>query len=120
MRGLTVLFFLSGLVVVLAAALARGGLAQFTEQATVTGNTFTTITCFSSWCLQNDPTPPTGDTASQAVLPLAKTPPTATTLYNYDTDRDTSAGLQILAGGSGASESDLTKHQPWRTAADNP
>ena len=46
MRTLTVLFFLGGLALVVAAALAEGGLAQFAGQATVTGNNFTTDPCF--------------------------------------------------------------------------
>ena len=44
MRTLSVLFFLGGLALVVAAALAEGGLAQFAGQATVTGNNFTTDT----------------------------------------------------------------------------
>ena len=117
MRKGSALAFLAGLGLVLGGAFAQGGLATLTDQATVPANTFTTAACYSTWCLQNDPTPPTGDTTSQAVLPLAQTPLTATTLYNYDTDRDTEAGITILSGGSGASESDPTKHQAWRTAA---
>ena len=45
------------------------------------------------------------------------TPPTATTLYNYDTDRDGDAGLYLPKGGSGPTESDTTKMQVWRNAA---
>ncbi len=67
--------------------------------------------------LHNNPTPPTGDTASQAVLPLDPTSPTAATRYNYDTDRDFDEGLHIAKGGSGPTESILTKTQAWRTAA---
>ena len=54
---------------------------------------------------------------SQTALPLDELAPTATTLYNYDTDRDSSAGLLIAKGGSGAAESDTTKYQDWRTTA---
>jgi hypothetical protein len=43
--------------------------------------------------------------------------PTASTLYNYDTDRDGSAGIVIAKGGSGANESDPAKRQRWRTPA---
>ena len=64
----------------------------------------------------NDPTPPTADTASHAVLTADRTRPTATTLFNYDTDRDSCTGLKISTGGAGAGESDLTLHQVWRTA----
>ena len=65
--------------------------------------------------LHNDPTPPTGDTPSHAVLPIDVLGSFETTLFNYDTDRDTDPGLLILKGGSGATEADLTKHQVWRT-----
>ena len=64
----------------------------------------------------NDPTPPTADTASHAVLTADRTRPTATTLFNYDTDRDSCSGLSVLEGGVGVGETDLTLHQVWRTA----
>ncbi len=64
----------------------------------------------------NDPTPPTGDTTSHAVLAMDTSVPTATTLFNYDTNRDPCVGLSILEGGIGAGESDPTKHQVWRTS----
>ena len=64
----------------------------------------------------NDPTPPTADTASHAVLTADRTRPPATTLFNYDTDRDSCPGLSILEGGVGAGEADPTLHQVWRTA----
>ncbi len=67
--------------------------------------------------LHNNPSPPTGDTASQDPLPLNKTLPTATTLYNYDTDRDGDAGLLILKNGSGPTEADTRRYQAWRSAA---
>lgn len=41
--------------------------------------------------------------------------PTASILYNYDTDRDAFPGLLIAKGGSGADEDDPTKYQAWRT-----
>ena len=69
-------------------------------------------TCFY---LHNDPTPPTGSTQSQTVLPMGATAATATTLYNYDTDRDTAIGLAITTGGTGVDEADPTKHQVWRS-----
>jgi hypothetical protein len=51
------------------------------------------------------------------VLPLGGTAPSAATLYNYDTDRDAYPGLLIVRGGSGATETDTTKYQVWRTSA---
>ncbi|MCH8950194.1 MAG: hypothetical protein IIB87_07450 [Chloroflexi bacterium] len=75
------------------------------------------MTSFERYYLHNNPSPPTGDTASQDPLPLNKTLPTATTLYNYDTDRDSDAGLLILKNGSGPTETDTRRYQAWRTPA---
>ena len=41
---------------------------------------------------------------------------TATTLYNYDTNRDAAPGIVIARGGSGPDESDPSKYQAWRSA----
>ena len=65
------------------------------------------------WYLHNRPSPPTGNTSSQANLPLNGTPPTGSTLFNYDTDRDGFAGRLIQKGSSGAGETDLSKYQNW-------
>jgi hypothetical protein len=70
-----------------------------------------------TYYVHNNPTPPTGNTSSQTNLPLDQTSPTAATLYNYDTNRDSFAGLVIAKGGTSASVSDTTKYQNWRTAA---
>ena len=70
-----------------------------------------------NWYLHNNPTPAVGDTASQAVLPLDLTAPTAATLYNYDTDRDSAPGRFIDKSSEGVNETDLGKMQVWRTAA---
>ena len=43
------------------------------------------------------------------------TAPTATSLFNYDINRDSAAGLLIEKGGTGFDETDLVKHQVWRT-----
>jgi len=67
--------------------------------------------------LHNNPSPPAGDTTSQADLTADASYPSASTLYNYDTDRDANAGLVVLEGGSGAAETDLTQYQNWQTAA---
>lgn len=82
----------------------------------VTGQTY--FSCVSTdYYLQNNPTPPTGNTNAQASLPLGPVAPTETTLFNYDQDRDAAAGLQIVNGGSGPGETDATEHQVWRTGA---
>jgi hypothetical protein len=73
-----------------------------------------TTTC--GFYLHNNPSPPSGDTASQSGLTADTYYPGASTLYNYDTDRDAVAGLVVLEGGSGAAEADLTQYQNWQTA----
>jgi hypothetical protein len=67
----------------------------------------------SRWYLHNRPSPPTGNTSSQANLPLNQTAPTASTLFNYDTDRDGHPGRLIQKGSSGAGEVNLAKYQNW-------
>lgn len=89
--------------------------ALFTDSET-DASTFTTASSFTTtYYLHNNPTPPTGNTNAQANLTQNTTAPTATTLYNYDSNRDSSAGLLVTKGGSGATETDLTKYQNWRT-----
>ena len=46
----------------------------------------------------------------------SSTAPSATTLYNYDTNRDTAPGRVVFKGGSGQGETDPTKYLNWRTA----
>jgi len=65
--------------------------------------------------LQNDPYPSTGNTAAHSALPLSLAAPSATTLYNYDADRDTFAGLRLLRSTKGIAETDTTRMQIWRT-----
>ncbi|MBA4180331.1 MAG: hypothetical protein C0506_07065 [Anaerolinea sp.] len=69
-----------------------------------------------TWYLHNNPSPPTGNTSSQATLTMDQTAPSAGTLYNYDTDRDSYAGLLIERSNNGLSELDSRKFQVWRTA----
>ncbi|MCP4960603.1 MAG: hypothetical protein GY925_15210 [Actinomycetia bacterium] len=71
-----------------------------------------TATSIGVMYLHNNPSPPTADTSSQDLLPLDTSAPTATSLYNYDTDRDSFAGL-VIAKGSGLGETDLVKIQRW-------
>lgn len=70
---------------------------------------------FTALYLHNDPSPPTGNTASHATLPMDVAAPTAPVLHNYDTDRDAFPGLLIRKGGPGSSESNPAKHQAWRS-----
>ena len=67
--------------------------------------------------LHNDPTQPTGDTDSQAKLPVDADAPTATGLYNYDKERDGNPGLELDKTAQNVSETDPTKFQVWRTGA---
>lgn len=94
--------------------------AAFSDTTDNQSNTFNAAADFTiNLYLHDNPTPPTGDTTSQDLLPLDTTAPTATTLYNYDTDRDAVQGL-ILAKGTGLTETDLIKMQRWRhTPASN-
>lgn len=54
---------------------------------------------------------------SQHDLPCNQTVPIATTLYNYDADRDSAPGRTIQRGGSGPDEPNPNKHQHWTTPA---
>ena len=56
------LAFLTGLALVLGATMAEGGLAVFTGQANVAGNTFTTAACFAGDTSFLDPTAQAADT----------------------------------------------------------
>ena len=67
--------------------------------------------------LHNNPTPPVGDTMSQYPLSTDQVMPTATTLYNYDTERDSFAGLLIQKNNTGCGDTDPVKFQNWQTAA---
>ena len=111
--------FLLLLLTVVAGGLIQGRThALYTDSQAVPSNAFTTANCFTTcWYLHNNPSPPTGGTVSQAVLPLNGSFPSASTLNNYDTDRDGDEGLLIAKGGSGPTESDSGKMQVWRTAA---
>lgn len=93
------------------------GLAALLTDSENDPSTFTTAPSFSgiTYRLHNNPTPPAGNTNQQANLTINTTPPSATTLYNYDQDRDAFAGRLIVKGGSGVGETDLTKYQNWRT-----
>jgi hypothetical protein len=103
---------------VLGGALLGGGhgaLALFTDTDQVAA-TSTASGSFSAttYYLHNNPTPPTGNTVAQANLSMNTTAPTATTLFNYDTNLDSSRGRLIQRGGSGAGETTLARYQNWR------
>ena len=105
-------------VALLGGALLGGGrvaLALFTDTEQVAA-TSTASGSFSAttYYLHNNPTPPTGNTVAQANLSMNTTAPTATTLFNYDTNHDSAAGRLIQRGGSGAGETTLARYQNWR------
>ncbi|MBC8279670.1 MAG: hypothetical protein H8E48_02685, partial [Chloroflexi bacterium] len=76
---------------------------------------FTKVSNADCRFLHNYPTPPMEDTASQALLPMEGGLPSATTLFNYDNDRDSDLGLTLLRSQNGLAESLPTKVQVWRT-----
>ncbi len=63
--------------------------------------------------LHNSPTPPTGDREAEADLPMNMYPPSAATLYNYDTDLDIDLGRMILPS---EMATDLSMYQNWQMA----
>ncbi|NQW16895.1 MAG: hypothetical protein HQ478_05350 [Chloroflexi bacterium] len=67
----------------------------------------------SGYYLNNNPTPPTATTTAQTGLGMTQTYPSASTLWDYDSDIDSGAGRTIAKGGSGSGETDITKYQNW-------
>jgi hypothetical protein len=111
----TTLRRLLAVVAVVVCFLAPAGAAYALWSVTATGSVSVTtatapvVPTGATYYLEN---PGTGNTTSSSPLPLGTTAPTATTLPNYDTNRDGAAGL-LLAKGGGLGESDTTKHQLW-------
>ena len=89
------------------------GLFTDTEQVAATSTASGSFSA-TTYYLHNNPTPPTGNTVAQANLLMNTTTPTATTLFNYDTNLDSAAGRRIQRGGSGAGETTLARYQNWR------
>ena len=113
---------LAGLVVgaaVVAFAGTRVVLAHLTDTAAGTGSTFATgaWAVATTWYLHNNPTPPTANTTAQLNLPLHATAPTATTLYNYDTNCDSRAGRRLTRGTGLVTETGSCRYATWRSAA---
>ena len=105
-----------GLAVAVVASTAIPAFALFGGATSSSGNSLTAASSFggpTTFYLHNLPTPPSGNTASHVILPLNETAPTASTLYNYDTNRDGFAGLLIGKGGSHGSGGDAAKEQVW-------
>jgi hypothetical protein len=86
--------------------------ARFTSQVLSAG-TLGTRTWFF---LHNNPSPPTGNTTAQANLSMNAAAPTASTLFNYDTNADTLPGRRIQRNGSGPADANLGRYANWRSA----
>ena len=63
----------------------------------------------------NNPTPPTDDTARQAVLPLSTTVPSAENIFRYGTPNN-NPGLLLKGTELGLAETNPSKYQVWQTA----
>jgi hypothetical protein len=76
----------------------------------------TTTSGTLAYYLHNNPMPPTEDTDSQADLPMDEVPPSATDLYNYDQEFDTSPGRRIEESLGGPDGLEIKEYQNWRAA----
>lgn len=94
-------------------------LALLVGSTAVGGNTLTAGTWVVptvTWFVHNRPTPPTGNTTAQVGLTMNDTVPTATILYNYDTNADSSPGRRLLVAGSGPNETNTAYYTSWSSA----
>lgn len=66
MRNLSVLLFVTGLVIVIAGTMTRGGLATFTDQSSVSDNTFASSSVFPT----KTPTPTPTNTPTPTPTPI--------------------------------------------------
>jgi len=112
----------AGLVVAAVAATVAGTqvvLARLVDAAPVTNSTFATGTWVTAttWYLHNNPTPPTANTTAQFNLAINATAPTATTLYNYDTNCECRTGRSINRNTGLVSEAGSCRYATWRSAA---
>jgi hypothetical protein len=87
--------------------------ARFGTQAAASGTVATRTWFF----LHHTPSPPTGNTTAQANLSMTTAPPTASTLYNYDTNLDSLAGRRIRRNGTGVGDTTLARYANWRSPA---
>jgi len=112
----------AGLVVAAVAATFAGThvvLARLVDTAPVTGSTFATGTwaTATTWYLHNNPTPPTANTTALFNLALNTTAPTATTVFNYDTNCESRTGRSINRNTGLVSEATTCRYATWRSAA---
>jgi hypothetical protein len=120
LRRAFVALLAAGLVVAASVIAVAGGrmvLARFVDARAVTGNTFATGNWAPPWYLHNNPTPPAGNTASQFDLPLDVTAPTATTLYNYDTNcNPAKVGRDLELTSAGVGTTTVCRYATWLAA----
>lgn len=108
---------------VIAAAFGAGrgvgaSAALFVSSAQTRGNVLTAGTWVVpsvTWTLHNRPTPPVGNTSAQGNLTMDENPPIASTLYNYDTNADSSPGRRLLKSGMGPGDTTLSRYANWRS-----
>ncbi len=90
-----------------------------TTTTTATGPTTTTTTTSTTTTTAVGPltlylgNPGSGNTSSSPSLAMSPTSPSGSVLPNYDTDRDSEAGLGLAKDGTGLGTSDPTKYQEW-------
>lgn len=97
---------------------AGASAALLVSSASSAGNVFTAGTWVpATYFLHNDPTPPTGPTVAKTPLKMDENAPTATVLYNYDTDVDSGPGRSVARGGSSPNEVDPLRYAAWRSPA---
>lgn len=111
----------AGLIVGAAVVALAGShvvLARFTDAAAVTGNTFATgaWSTATTWYLHGNPTPPTGNTTARFNLALNASAPTATTLFNYDTNCEGRVGRSVNRNTGLVSEATTCRYATWRSA----
>ena len=95
-----------------------GSAALFVSSAQNAGNVLTAGTWVVpsvTWTLHNNPTPPVGNTTAQANLTMNEDPALAATLYNYDTNADSSPGRRLQKTGTGPGETVLARYAAWRS-----
>ncbi len=107
-----------GLVVALMGSLHGFGLsdAMFISATDNVANRFVAAPSFSQIVLHlhDFPTPPVGDTRSRRRLFMDTTAPTATVLYNYDTNRDSEPGLVLRPSNRGLNNETRNRYnQIW-------
>ncbi len=92
--------------------------ALFVSSAQTGGNVLTAGTWVVpsvTWYLHNRPTPPVGNTTAQGNLAMDENPAIAGTLYNYDTNADSSPGRRLQKTGTGPGDTTLARYANWRS-----